>query len=108
MADGVLSFPFRLTSQGHAAVAPYGSDQEVEEAIAALTLTLAGERPMEPEFGISDPTWGGITLNSIQTGVADFGPDGITILDVEQEVLTEAQSAYVITWSREPVEQDNL
>lgn len=95
MADGALSFPFRLTPQGCAATAPYGSDQEVEELIAALTLTTAGERPMEPDFGIPDPTWVGITLNDLETGVAEFGPPGVSIESLEEDPLTEAQSAYV-------------
>lgn len=105
---GVLSFPFSLTPQGHAATTPHGSDQEIEEAIAVLTLTLAGERIMAPEFGISDPTWGSLSLNDLETGIADYGPAGVVIHSLEEEPLTETQSAYTINWSRDPVDNEAL
>ncbi len=108
MADGVISFPFRLTPQGHVATALHGSDQEVEELLAALVLTHIGERPMEPDFGIPDPTWVGITLNDVETGLAEFGPPGVTIDSLDEEPLTDTQSSYVLSWSREPVDQESL
>lgn len=104
MAEGVLSFPFRLTPQGEAAIAPYGSDQEVREAIAALTLTHLGERLLSPEFGITDPAWNGIDPNDVQAGLDNYGPVGVTVTGVEEEPVTETQTAYVIEWSHDDEE----
>lgn len=104
MTEGVLSFPFRLTPQGEAAIAPYGSDQEVREAIAALTLTYLGERLLSPEFGITDPAWNGIDPNDVQAGLDNYGPVGVTVTGVEEEPVTETQTAYVIEWSHDDEE----
>lgn len=104
MAEGVLSFPFRITPQGEAAVAPYGSDQEVDEAIAALTLTHLGERLLSPEFGITDPAWNGIDPNDVQSGLDEYGPIGISVTGVEEEPVNQTQMAYVIEWSRDDEE----
>ncbi|GAA1812204.1 hypothetical protein [Nesterenkonia flava] len=106
MTQGVLSFPFRFTPQGSAAIAPFGSDQEVEEAIAVLTLTKVGERVMEPDFGINDPTWNGISPGDIETGLSTYGPEGIQVEDVEEQVISETQSAYSVRWAREEVEDE--
>lgn len=104
MADGVLSFPFRISPQGEAVTAPYGSDQEVEEALALLVLTLAGERVMHPDYGVPDPTWAGITENDIQSGVLEYGPSGIEIESLDERPLDETTSTYVVNWTRETPE----
>lgn len=108
MADGILSFPARLTSQGYFATAPYGSDQEIEEALAVLTLTHLGERPMEPDFGIPDPVWGAITLNDVETGLEEYGPEGVVVVDIVENVLDETTSSYEIEWERDAPDNDDV
>ncbi|AIZ01720.1 baseplate wedge subunit [Arthrobacter phage vB_ArtM-ArV1] len=85
MATGVLSFPFKLNPDGTAATVGYGTDREVEEAIAALVLTHIGERLMNPSFGVPDPVFSGLGVGDIQVGLDQYGPAGITIQSVTTE-----------------------
>lgn len=105
MAEGILSFPFRLTPQGQAAVTPYRSDAEVDEAIAVLSLTNVGERLMEPSFGIPDPVFSGISQGDVQVGLDAYGPAGVTITSVTTEPATNTQVVAEIMWAREDQEE---
>jgi len=105
MADGVLSFPFRLSPTGAAATVGYGTDAEVDEAIAVLTLTQTGERPMAPEFGIPDPAFSGLHPGDVQVGLTDHGPAGVTVTNITTTPATETLSMATITWTRDTNEQ---
>lgn len=104
MADGLISFPFRLTPQGAVATVPRGSDQEIEEAIAVMTLTLEGERLLTPGFGIPDPVFYGINAGDLQSCVEEYGPEGIVIEAVESDPLNDTQEVSSISWSYEDEE----
>lgn len=106
MADGVLSFPFRLNPSGVAATVGYGTDAEISEAIAVLTLTQLGERPMAPDFGVPDPAFHGIHTGDIQVGLNDHGPVGVTITSIDTIPATETLSRATIHWSRDTDEQE--
>ncbi|MGL3805835.1 hypothetical protein ACSYDW_07020 [Paeniglutamicibacter sp. R2-26] len=98
---GVLAFPFRLDPQGNIATAAYGSDQEVDGAIAALILTDIGERPLSPSFGIPDPTGIGLTEGDIQAGLTDHGFEDITISNITTRPVSPTQAAVTVHWERE-------
>lgn len=98
MADGVLSFPFRIDPQGNAAIAGYGTTQEVDEAIAVIVLTMTGERLMHPTFGIPDPAFAGLAPGDVQVALDAFGPAGVHVTSVEQEPLNETQAVAAIRW----------
>lgn len=106
MADGVLAFPFRVDRQGHVATTERGSDAEVEEAIAVLTMTVAGERPMTPTYGVPDPTFVGLTLSDVAAGVSDWGPGGVTVVSVDAVPESETVQRATITWAREDETED--
>ena len=105
---GILSFPFRLDPRGYVATTPYGSDREVDEAIAILVQTDIGERPLSPEFGIPDPAGLGINEGDIQTGLDTFGPENVTITTVTQTPINDTQSEAKIEWdwSNDPGENN--
>lgn len=103
-----ISFPFRFNPQGGVATVDPGSDQEVEELLAVLCLTSAGERVMEPDYGIPDPDWRGISESDVISGVEDYGPEGVEIVEVREEQVSASQSVYDIAWSREPVEVESV
>jgi hypothetical protein len=105
MADGTLSFPFRFTPTGAAATVGYGTDAEIDEAIATLTLTQLGERPMAPSYGIPDPAFSGLHTGDVQVGLADHGPAGITITEVTMTPISETASHATIQWSRDTDEE---
>lgn len=103
-----FSFPFRVNPQGGVATVEPGSDQEVDELLAVLCLTSAGERVMEPDYGIPDPDWRGISESDVISGVEEYGPEGIEIVAVTEEQVSASQSAYDVAWTREPVEVENV
>lgn len=100
MADGSLSFPFRLTPTGSVATVVRGSDAEVEEAIAVLCLTSIGERPMRPTYGVPDPAFAGLHVGDVQVGLDEHGPDGILIATVTETPHNLTQAVADVTWSR--------
>lgn len=105
--SGAIAFPFKITGSGTVATVAYGSDAEVEQAIAALALTRLGERPMEPDFGTPDPLMGELTSSDIQVGLDSYGPDGIIIASVTStpSPQSENQSLVAVDWHREEVPQ---
>jgi len=100
MADGALSFPFRLTPTGSVATVVRGSDAEIDEAIAELVLTTIGERPMRPTYGVPDPAFAGLFVGDVQVGLDEHGPQGITVVGVDSTPINNSQAAAEITWSR--------
>lgn len=101
MTEGVLSFPFRLTAQGTAAVTGYGTDQEVDEAIALLVLTQVGERPMYPGYGVPDPGFAGLSTGDVQVGLNVYGPRGVIVTGIEMTPVTDTEAVADIRWGRE-------
>jgi len=101
MADGTLSFPFRITPTGAAATVGYGTDAEIDEAIAVLTMTQLGERPMAPDYGTPDPAFNGLHTGDVQVGLTDHGPAGITITNITTTPSTETLSRATIHWTRD-------
>lgn len=105
---GTLAFPFSLDPQGRIATVPYGSDQEVDGAIAALILTDLGERPLSPTFGVPDPAGIGVTQGDIQVGLADHGFEDVTITEVITEPASPTQAAVTVTWRRDITESGEV
>lgn len=103
-----MSFPPRLTPQGTFATTPYGSDEAVDEAIAVLTLTRVGERIMVPDYGIHDPVFAGLTIGDIQTGISEYGPEGVAIESLDETPISETRSRYIAEWSREAPSMEAL
>lgn len=101
MADGVLSFPFRLTTTGAAATVEHGSDAEVDEAIAVLVLTNVGERPMATDYGVPDPAFAALHIGDVQAGLSSFGPAGVRITKLDMQPRTDTQAVATIDWSRD-------
>lgn len=106
--SGILSFPFRLDPTGRAATVQPGSDAETDEAIAVLVLTMLGERPMSPQYGIPDPAFAGLALSDIQVGLDQFGPQNIRVNAVNITPRTETKSDAEILWSRKGEETEGL
>lgn len=100
MADGAISFPFRLTPTGSVATVERGSDAEIDEAIAELVLTTIGERPMRPGFGVPDPAFSGLFVGDVQVGLNEHGPQGVIITAVTSTPKNNSQAVADITWSR--------
>lgn len=79
--SAILSYPFRLAPNGAVAVVDQDSEQADREQIAVLALTVLGERPLVPAFGVNDPTHQGFELTELVAGIGTFGPP-VNIADV--------------------------
>ena len=102
MANGALSFPFRLTPTGSVATVEAGSDAEADEAIAVLVLTRIGERRMRPNFGIPDPVFAhGLYIGDIQVGLDEHGPAGIKVTSLTTEPKSNTKAVATVLWERD-------
>lgn len=96
-----LSLPLRLDSQGHIVTVTQGSDEHAAELVAMLALTRKGERPLAPDFGITDPTFGALDSAELAVAVATFGPEGVRVAVADEQQIDESTRAYSITIERE-------
>lgn len=81
----LLSHPFRLLPNGSAATVESDSPEGDVEGVAHLALTIRGERPLEPGYGIGDPTFAGLEPADLATGLAIYGPD-VDVRSIETEI----------------------
>ena len=110
--SGAIRFPFRLTLNGQVATAPYGSDMEVNDAIAATMLTNIGERPLTPSFGVTDPA--GQPINDVditgdlQSALSTYGFEDVTIQDTTLTPEGNGLATVLVQWERDEPEVDPL
>lgn len=97
----ILSHPFRLSLNGSAATVEDGTEAAAAEAVAVLALTLRGERPMCPAFGVSDPAFAGYDAGELAAGLALFGPDGVVIDGVAAAPVNDTTARVTITFNLE-------
>lgn len=94
----ILSHPFRVTPDGSVAVVEEGSTRANAEAIAILAGTLRGERPIVPEFGVTDPAMVAIDPREVSIGLATFGPPGVTLTRSESEPVDQQTERVHLTF----------
>lgn len=70
----ILSYPFRLQPNGTVVVVDQDDPAANAEQVAQLVLTRFAERPLSPGFGVTDPTFAGITPTEVVAGLAEYGP----------------------------------
>lgn len=87
----ILSHPFRVLTNGQVATVEQDTEAADAEQIAALALTVRGERELVPAFGLTDPTLNGIVAAELVAGIGRFGPpvriESVTTTTVDE--LTE-------------------
>lgn len=109
---GTIRFPFRLTAAGQVATAPYGSEQEVNDAIASIVLTDIGERPLAPGFGITDPVSQAINDvdmgSDIQAALSSFGFEDVSITDAAVSPQGSGRASVLVNWDRDEPEVNPL
>jgi hypothetical protein len=92
----ILSFPFRVATNGTIATVAQGSDQANGEQLAVLVSTIQGECDMAPGFGMPDPAFSsGIIPGVMASQVAMWGPD-VTITAVSALQVSETESDVTI------------
>jgi hypothetical protein len=70
----IISHPFRLAAGGAVATVEQDTDAANAEQIAVLAMTRAGERPMVPGFGLTDPAFAGFRPAELVAGIQAWGP----------------------------------
>jgi phage baseplate assembly protein W len=86
--------PFEVVNAA-AGTVKHDSDDEIRQNVAVLLGTRLGERPTEPEFGISDPVFRlGVDQGEIESAVAQFEPRArvavvVTPSDDESDILVK-------------------
>lgn len=93
----LISFPFRLAADGHVATVPQDSDASRAELLAVLLLTRIGERPLCPQFGVTDMTGHGLNDSELAAAVATFGPD-VDLIDVTIDTVTQDTQKVTVTF----------
>jgi hypothetical protein len=77
----LLAHPFTVLANGRVATVEQDSDASNAQLLAVLLLTRLDERPLEPGFGTTDPTFLGLDITEVAAAVTAYGPD-ITLGDV--------------------------
>lgn len=93
----ILSHPFRFTPAGDVAVVADGTEEAHAEAVAITVLTRKGERPLVPDFGVSDPTFDEVDLAELNVALADYGPPGVRVAAAEVTYPDDRTATVVIT-----------
>lgn len=100
MVARLLLHPFTLTVGGRVASAEQGSDAYLESQIAVVIGTHLGERDMCVPFGVPDPVFARLSPADIQTCLDRFGPDGVTVLSVATESVSDTTDRVAVDWQR--------
>lgn len=100
MATNLISFPFRLNNAGTVAVLEDGTEDYYAEQLAVLLLTRPGERPMVPDFGVTDPTYDVFNDEELDAKIEMFGPP-IQLTGVTTEFVGPTQEAIQVTFERD-------
>lgn len=71
-----LAWPFRLVG-GRLGVVEQDSVEDVRQNVHSYLATARGERPMSPDFGLEDPTFGpNVDGNKLAAEIMDAEPRG--------------------------------
>jgi hypothetical protein len=82
-----LAWPFRLPSRGTGRRGPLAqveqdSVEDVQQNVHSYLSTTRGERPLSPDFGLEDPTFGpGINATRIAADIEE-AEDGRAVVEI--------------------------
>ena len=82
-----LAWPFRMAGNRLAQV-EQGSIEDVQQSVHSYLATGRGERPLSPDFGLEDPTFGpGVDTGRIAAEIeeAEDGRAAVTITTTPQD-----------------------
>lgn len=89
MSVQLISFPFRLRSNGRLATVEQDTDEHHAEELAVIILTHPGERDLVPDFGVNDPAYE--TLHEAEVAAqAELFEVPVNIQSVDVEYLDDS------------------
>lgn len=96
----LMSHPIRFDSEGAIVTIDEGSDRQAAELAGVIVATIAGERPLAPEYGITDPTATGVSAAAVSAAVSRCEPDlDVTAAAIEPSSLPAAIVRLSVTWA---------
>lgn len=69
-----LAWPLRLAPDGSFATVPQDSPADIGQSVTLLLSSRVGERPDEPDYGTTDPTFHQLDTAEIETAAAQWEP----------------------------------
>lgn len=99
MAAILISYPFRLASNGEVVIRPDSDDDYYAEELAGLVQTVPGERPLVPDYGIEDPTFNDWPEEELNAKIDMFGPP-VDVEDLYIEFMQDGIADMVLQFQR--------
>lgn len=93
----LLAHPFRAGPDGSIVTVEQDTDEDLAQELAITLLTRRGERPLVPDFGITDPAYRNLDLAELNVTLADFGPPIKAVL-VEVAPVTDTVEQVTLTY----------
>lgn len=93
----LLAHPFRLNKAGHAVTVTQDTDAAVEQQLAVIVQTRKRERALEPDFGITDPTFDVLDRAEVNAVLAEYGPE-VRVRSLSRRALSERRVAVELVW----------
>lgn len=100
MAD-LISMPLRLSPSGAVVTVEQGTENYYKQQLATIVLTLQGERPMNPSFGMPDMAFQGFMYSTFHSQVEEHLPE-VTDLYIEVENVDDMNQSVVIGFNTVP------
>lgn len=94
----LLSFPFRISNFGSAVTVEQGDDRYYDEQIAAILMTVRGERPLRETFGIPDVAYKGFQYSAFSAQVRQEMPE-LTNLKASINIIDDTSEEVVVDYS---------
>jgi hypothetical protein len=98
----LISFPFRLSTNGSVATREDGDEDYYAEELAVLLMTVPGERVLLPGYGLNDPTFAELDQSVLTAQVALYGPP-VAITSLSSTYTSDTQQDVVVGF--EPINE---
>lgn len=93
----LISFPFRVAPDGSVVTREDGDPDYYAEELAVLISTRPGERPLVPDYGLSDPVFAEFDAAELGAQVDVFGPP-VTITDVAATFVSATHQDVIVSF----------
>lgn len=100
MAD-LISLPMRLSPSGSVVTVEQGTEAYYKQQIVTIVLTLQGERPMNPDFGMPDMAFQGFMYSTFHSQVDEHLPE-VTDVYVEAQDIDDVNQSVTIGFNTVP------
>lgn len=101
MSAILISYPFRLATNGEVVIRPDSDDDYYAEELAGLIQTVPGERPLVPDYGIEDPVYNEWPEEDLAAKIDLFGPP-VEVEELYIEFMQDGIADMVLKFQSRP------